>query len=67
MKTKQLTFRRSLIYLLLMTLLLPCPSCRPEPDVVDWLASRRRHDGLWATDTYGVLARGESTTAGIST
>jgi hypothetical protein len=52
--------------LLLTALLLPFPSCRPEPDVIDWLASRKRHDGLWATATYGVLARGESTTAALA-
>jgi hypothetical protein len=51
---------------LLLTLLLPLTSCRPQPDVIAWLSRHQRGNGLWATDTYGVLARGESTTAALA-
>jgi hypothetical protein len=48
---------------LLPALMAGIAGCRPAPDAVEWLTGVQRSDGLWATDTYGPLARGESTTA----
>lgn len=51
---------------LLLALWAGIASCRPAPDAVEWLTGVQRSDGLWATDTYGPLARGESTTAALA-
>lgn len=50
-----------------LTLLAACAPPPPGlPRAVRWLASIQGADGLWHSTTYGLLARGESTTATLA-
>lgn len=50
---------------LVALLLAACGRAPAVPRALTWLASVQSADGLWHSTTYGLLARGESTTAAL--
>ncbi|MBL8752066.1 MAG: hypothetical protein JNK15_02090 [Planctomycetes bacterium] len=58
--------RRSRVAVAASLLAACAPAPTPAARAVAWLAAQQGARGLWCSDTYGVLRRGESTTAAIA-